>query len=391
MGDSAEVLLRLQCRGHANISATHDNTLEFSLDSEITGRATCVVGVDTRFATPAAPVAGPILVIIAAEGRSAQVRATANSRWRPGRNMVLRRGPDRLPNTLATEADLGSAQLPRDLVATLARPDASIEVTVQRDRPDAATLVLYRATGPEDRLAAEVAAAGTVFAKDAPARELLGGTDRIRSGAARPIDQDHLRAALAADGRALVVATSGGFTEEIAAVADRPDLRVEILGLPAEQSVSAVSPRRVPVLSLDAGRTRGLVRVLRTATQHALVVRCAHRDFPRVRELLLRERVAGTASFAMDVPWLAERPWRGPVSALPERPPGGNADVLLRIEPAEETNEVPEIPAVAIVRALLAEGVSAKTLARVLAETTDYSRRDAYAFVHELAGRSPER
>ncbi|TQJ05750.1 hypothetical protein FB471_5587 [Amycolatopsis cihanbeyliensis] len=381
----------MRCRGHENISATHENTVEFSLDSEITGRATCVVGVDARFVTSAAPVAGPIRVTIEADGRSAQVRAGANSRWRPGRNMVLRRGPDRLPNTLGTEADLGSARLPRDLITALSRPETSIEVTVQRDRPEAATLVLYRATGPEDRLAAEVAAAGTVFTRDAPASELVAGTDRIRSAAARPIDHDHLRAALAANGRALVVATSGGFTEEIGAVADQRDVRVEVLGLPAEQTVSAVSPRRVPVLSVDAGRTRGLVRVLRTATRHALVLRCSHRDFPRVRELLLRERETGIASFAMDVPWQAERPWRGPVPALPERPPGGTADVLLRVEPAEETSEVPEIPAVAFVRALLDDGVSPKTLSRALADTTDYSRREAYEFVHELVDRSPER
>ena len=33
------------CRGHPNVTATHDKTLEFTRDAEISRRATCVLGV----------------------------------------------------------------------------------------------------------------------------------------------------------------------------------------------------------------------------------------------------------------------------------------------------------------------------------------------------------
>ena len=94
------------CRGHRNITATHDKTLELTRDAEITRRATCVLGVasehDDRGAARAARPTS--------RSRSSATARATRSRRRSARSssattsLVFRRGPGLRGRTIAFDA-----------------------------------------------------------------------------------------------------------------------------------------------------------------------------------------------------------------------------------------------------------------------------------------------
>ncbi|WP_018685138.1 DUF371 domain-containing protein [Actinokineospora enzanensis] len=358
---SAE-LLRLRCRGHRDIRATHAKTLEFTTDSEITGRATCVVGVGGVVlggaVVGAAPggIAGPVSVTISAGGHGVTVRALANSRWRPGGSAVIRRSGRRLPNTLATDADLGSSDLPRALVAAMADPDAVIEVVITRD-VDEGRVIRYRASELDERLAAECAAADAVVAEDAGARKLVttrGVPDR---------------------GRVLFVSTQDVQPPALLG-AGHP---VEVIGLPPELAVACASPLAAPTL-IAVGRPRREVSRLLAAHRHARVVfTCPAEELPR--RLDEAAGLIGTTHAAV----LAddERPVWGPVTT----PAAGSGDVYCAVDPVESEVDIPAVDVAALLKTLLAGEVSATTVVKALAAQPGWSRKQAYDLVLGLTGK----
>ncbi|SDD51217.1 DUF371 domain-containing protein [Actinokineospora iranica] len=364
----ADELLRLRCRGHRQIRATHAKTLEFAVDTDITGRATCVVGVDSALVgDPPAALAGPVLITVSAGGETATVRALANSRWRPGGAAVVRRSGERLPNTLATDADLAAADLPRALAAAMADPAAVVDVVVERDdRPDP-RLVRYRAgQGHDDRLAAECAAAAAVLAEDPAARSVVTAHGGI-VGAKVPSDS----------ARVLAVSTTDTTGPAVRALlADRPV--VEVLGLPPELAVAKASPLGGPVLLATGFARRDVVRLATAHRSSTVVFRCPASDL--ARHLDEAERAVGTRA-ATVLPHAGEIPVWGPLALA--REVGGSGDVLCALDPVEDFpgDPAPDLTPAALLTALLAQDVSAKTLARALADQPGWSRKQAYDFV----------
>ena len=190
------------------------------------------------------------------------LRPRGRSAWRPGGPAVIRRGPLRLPGTLAVNATASAADLPRGLVTALRDPSAVVTVTVE-PRPAAPTLVLFAAdpAAPDDaRLAAELAAADAVVAEDAPARDLV-----------RRLGGHLVPAPHTVTGRLLVVATHGLPGRTV----PRAGVRIETQGLPAQSAVAAAAPWPVPVAVLDDAtadlrRTPGGFAVLLTTDRLGL-------------------------------------------------------------------------------------------------------------------------
>ncbi|WP_026421308.1 DUF371 domain-containing protein [Actinokineospora inagensis] len=348
----ATELLRLRCRGHQDIRATHGKTLEVTADPDITGRATCVVGVAAKIVGPVGgpvgAVAGPVEVTLSVAGLSVSVRALANSRWRPGASFVIRRSPHRLPNTLATNADLSSADFPRPLVDALADPAAEIDVVVTRAPTPDRYSVLYRASYPDDRLVAECAAADSISATDSAARALVTGLGYSLSTRV---------------GRTLQVSTVESFAE----AAD------EVLGLPPELTVAAVL-EPAPVVVVPGLPRREVMKVAAT-TQHAHVVfTCPADELPRW--LADATRLAGTTHAAV-LPF-DERPMSGAVSDIEAIPGSGTVwCALARTNSFTEADVDPR----ALFTSLKAEGVSSTSLVRALSGQPGWSRKQAYDFV----------
>jgi hypothetical protein len=377
----ARDVVRLRCQGHAAIRATHANTLEFTPDADITARATCVLGVGATVVGPAPGIAGPVRITITAAGRSVRVAAIANSAWQPGTNAVVRRGGDRLANTLATDADLGSADLPREFAAVLADDTVTIDVLVEPVDEDRPTLVLYRAgDGADRRLAVEIAAADAVVAHDPLSAKAIAANGGTTANTARATE------AITDGGRLLAVSTSDGYGSVVAQLLAAPERpAVEVLGVPPELAVAAVSPTSAPTLVATEAKRSDLARLFPVARHTNLVLLAKAADLPKILDDAGQAMGTRTAALARaGGASSAERPWWGElgdaVRHLESASP--NVEFLCCVNAVEQPGETtPDLDHARLIDALLAESVSPKTLATALAAQPGWSRRLAYDFV----------
>lgn len=357
--------MRFVGRGSPSIRATHTKTLELSPDRTITERATCVVSVATVGA-PSAPLAGPVRIRLTAGGEAFTVHARANSAWAPGGPAVIRRSPLRLPGTLATHADAAAADLPRNLVAALASPDAEVEVTVEPVRPQRDTVVLLLVDptlGADARLRAEQDAADAVLAEDADARQLVRGR-AAETGAAT---------------RTLVVAARDLPGATVLDLLADPQVDVETVGLPARLAAAAAAPSRAPlVLAPDGTDPRD---TLRTAPAQARLVFGLTADgVPGLLDSAARLRGASAAILVQQY----APPRRIAAGDLPSLP--GRDTVACCLYPSRSPDAAAALdpPVRAAVTRLVEDGVPTRTVARVLAELTGRPRSEAYALALEL-------
>lgn len=436
---AAGVLLRLAGTGHPEIRARHHLTVEFAAASSITARATCVVAVDTTVtAAPAsvagpppaeaaghrpagtaerppagtaerpparaaghrpagvAAIAGPVDIVVTAGGERADLAAVANPGWRPGGTAVVRRSANRLPGTLATDADAAAADLPRSLIARLVQPGVPVEVVVRpraRHRDGRAGLVLLAldASAPDaTRLATELAVADVVVAEDAGAADLVRAAGVVpgappwqtadpwlRDDAVRAVADGHVH-------RVLVLATAGLPGNAVSPLLARPDLfRVEAGGLPAHLAAAAASPRRAAVYvagRLEPGDARSVLRQVPPDAQ--LVFSAAAGQWPALLKAAAVTRHVDTGVVAVRPgldPWT---PW-GPVAAVPV---SRGAEVVCCLDGVDAVGlDASPDPAVAVlVRRLADEGVATKTLAAALAAALGWPRGRAYDAVTRL-------
>ncbi|MFI6762791.1 DUF371 domain-containing protein [Micromonospora sp. NPDC050417] len=141
--------------GHPQIRATHAKTLEFTHDTDVTQRATCVVGVGTEL-DPAelGLLRGRVRFTVEANGHEATGEATINPEHAVRDGLVLRRSHHTDPGTLAFEATLTAEDLDRDLAAALTDPATTVTLSLAEVALPA-PLILLRPTGqslPDGRL-----------------------------------------------------------------------------------------------------------------------------------------------------------------------------------------------------------------------------------------------
>ena len=114
------------CRGHPNIVGTHDKTLELTRDTDISARATCVLGVSSSHDDHAlAGVARARAGDLECDGARDELAATISPFFLGDPSLVLRRGPGLRGRTLAFDATKTAAAIDRDLVARLRDPIVS--------------------------------------------------------------------------------------------------------------------------------------------------------------------------------------------------------------------------------------------------------------------------
>lgn len=372
-------VLRMIALGHPEITATHAKTIELIAEPEITRRASCVVGVGAQ--TPVAAesgIAGPVRITLRAAGHSVEIDAVANPDWRPGGSAVIRRSATRRPDTLATDADLGAADLPRTLAVT--DPGVKIELLVHghAKRADGRVGLVLLWTPPQApasaRLIAEARAADVIVAEDDAARDVLAAAgvssvrELIRAGEVN---------------RALVVATAGLPGGSVAELLAAPgEVAVEVAGLPVALVAAAASPRRGPVHLAGRVRAADAGKLLRSAPAHShLVLTTDARQLPDLLERAAADR--GTETAAVAVPEEGGRVVWGPIGELAWDRTGGELVCCLdAAEPAVGADE--QITRLAT--ALLEQGVPARSVALAVAQLPDWSRRRAYDVVTKIKG-----
>lgn len=384
-------LLWLSGNGHPGIRARHHKTMEFSSASSISDRATCVIAVNIAITSrPATGIAGPVGIVLTTGAESAELTAVANPGWHPGETAVVRRSSSRLPATLATDADLAAADLPRELVAGLSDPDTRLDVTVEaraRHADGRAGLVLLWADatgGTDGRLAAELAAADLVVAEDAAARELaLQAGVAHGARALRWTDSAAVSQVSAGElDRILVLSTADLPGATVPELLSRPDLvRTEVAGLPAPLAAAAASARRSPVHlagRLQARHARGALR--RVPATAALVFSAPVQQLPELFELIsaTREITTGVLLLRPGVdPWTRWAPIRTHELA------GAGPEVVCCLDGSAGEPGLDEVVA-ALTRRLAADGVPTKTLAAAVAAVQGWPRGRAYDAVTRL-------
>ena len=119
------------CRGHPLVTATHDKTVEITRDTEISRRATCVVGVASEHDDRALlDLRGMVEVTLECDGVRDAFTATISPFFLGDSSLVLRRGPGLRGRTLAFDASKTAADLDRALIARLALSGSELRVTI---------------------------------------------------------------------------------------------------------------------------------------------------------------------------------------------------------------------------------------------------------------------
>ena len=149
--------VRLTARGHPDVTARHDKTLELTAEDAITARASCILGVAAGPLPGDLPrLRGRVRLTIETGGAVAAVEGEVNPGYRSAGRLVVRRSGVRDPDTFLVNADAAAADLPPDLVRALRGGD--IEVTAaETGTPTPVVLVVTGGPAPDEiaRLAAQ--------------------------------------------------------------------------------------------------------------------------------------------------------------------------------------------------------------------------------------------
>jgi 16S rRNA (cytidine1402-2'-O)-methyltransferase len=404
-------------RGHGGITASHDKTVEFTRDRAVTRRATCVLGVDSDHDDAALlRLRGDVEVVVEAAGYRDAFSASLTPFFLGDDSLVFRRGPALRGRTIAGDATKSAADIDRDLARVLGDPATTAVVTItERDRGDRAGALFVVAVpiGNDDdftpRARAVLEAADVVLAEDTRRfRDLARRTGLGISGGITSYRDQNERAR--ADGivtdlergaRVALVSDAGtplfsdpGYVVVRAAV----DRGIPVSPVPGASSVLAVLS--ASGLAVDRFTYAGFVARRSAARQNdlrALIERgetFVLHEAPHRVGALLADLAAVSPDAAVcigrEVTKVFEEFERGSsaelAAAFADREPRGEYTLVVA-PPGERTAETSEDPNVdALLRALLEQGVTAKTLVLALTQLPGMNRKTAYARVLALTG-----
>jgi 16S rRNA (cytidine1402-2'-O)-methyltransferase len=406
------------CRGHPAITATHSKTLEFTRDDEITARATCVLGVSSEHRDDQLlPLRGELEVTLECADASDAFTVTATPFFLGDDSLVFRRGAGLRDRTAGYDASKGAAEIDRALVAAVARRDAELRVTMRetgRGERAGALFVVAVPIGNDDDLSPRarnvIQIADLVLAEDTRRIRDLAGRNRMRiAGAVESYHEhnEHERTAfaleqIAAGARVALVSDAGTplFSDPGYVLVKRAiETGVDVTPVPGPSSLLAVlSASGLPVdrftyVGFLSRRGAGRRRELRALVEQHTTFVC-HEAPHRIGALLTD--LAATAPdwrvcLGREVTKVFEEFRRGSAAELAATCADEAARGEFTLVAAPPVGAVPpaENDAVDVdrlVRALLEQGVTAKTISHALAALPGFSRKEAYARVLAIAG-----
>ena len=421
----AAASVTFRCHGHPRITGSHTKTVEFTRDDEVTARATCVIGVRSEHDDRAlGRLRGDVEVTLECGGERDTFVATMSAFFIGDDALVFRHGPGLRGRTLAFDATKSAAEIDRALVAAVGAADAEVQVTIRElgrgDQRGALFVVSVPIGNDEDlspRARRVLEAADVVLAEDTRrfrelthrtglhiqakvlsyhdhneaerAGEVLAQLERgarvaLVSDAGTPLCSDpgyvvvsravdaglavspvpgpsSLLAVLSASGLAVDRFTYAGFLPRRSSARQTEIRRLSERG---EAFVVHEAPRRVGGLLAD---------VAAVCPEWQL---CIGREVTKVFEEFRR----GTADELLA--GLADADETRGEFTLVAAPPPRSTDAAVETDtPADERLD-------RLLRALLRQGVTPKTLASALAELPGTSHKQAYAHVLAMAKRT---
>ncbi len=129
------------CNGHENITSSHKSTLEFTTDSSISLRGTCIIGVSSSLCLRDIPKKfkdimkkenSKIKIIIQIEGKKEEILGYGNPdlQLSDSEAMIIRKSSYICARTLAIKANKAACDIPKDLVELLTDSKSKIDVTI---------------------------------------------------------------------------------------------------------------------------------------------------------------------------------------------------------------------------------------------------------------------
>lgn len=120
------------CKGHRNIRAEHNRTIELTKDPDLTERGDCIIGVACDFdSDEIRRLRGKIKVDLKVGDHADYFRAFANPEFDSDTELVFRKTQVRTDRTLGVHLSKSSAKLSRDLIEALKDPNAILHVTIE--------------------------------------------------------------------------------------------------------------------------------------------------------------------------------------------------------------------------------------------------------------------
>jgi len=411
------------CRGHPNVTATHDKTLEITRDAEISRRATCVIGVASLHDDRALlALRGEVEVTLECDGVRDSFGAAISPFFLGDSSLVFRRGAGLRGRTVAFDATKTAATLDRALVARLGSSDRELRVTISAVEAEPVVGALFVVSlpigndGDIGRRAIEVLErVDLVLAEDT--RRLRALAQRLGVEVARSTSyHDHNEAErvegvlerLRGGGRVALVSDAGtplcsdpGYVVVSRAVAEGipvspvpgPSAALAVLaasGLPVDRFVfGGFLPRR-------SSQRRQVVRELSTLGCAVVLYEAA----PRVAETLadIAAMCPGwRVCIGREVTKTFEEFRQGDVAALAEELANEKllGELTLVVAPPIVAGVEPETTRAGggdvdeLLRALLAQGVPASTVAQALRAMPGIGRNEAYERVLALGRERP--
>jgi len=120
------------CKGHPNIRAEHNRTIEFTKDADLTERGDCIIGVSCDFDPDEMKrLSGKVRIDVRVDDLSDRFTAYINPRFDHDRELVFRKSRVRTERTLGTDLNKGSSRLDRAIVDRMRDPSAVMHVTLE--------------------------------------------------------------------------------------------------------------------------------------------------------------------------------------------------------------------------------------------------------------------
>lgn len=404
--------LTLVARGHAAITASDGRTLEL-LESDEWANRDSVIGYDLRFDPVALDrLRGRVLVQLQSDAATDQFEATISPLFHRGQPLLFRRDSAVRARSFAFLSSKAAADLARPLIDTLKRPGALLEITLTAlaEPPPPGTLYLVALPiGHQGDLSPRavdilssvdlILAEDTRIAHDALAwrgirTKLLScfahnEKSRAPETARRLLDGQ--RIALVTDAGMPVISDPG---QEIVASALKAGAEIRVIpGPSAVLTALALSGMNAPCFRFAGFPPRqGTARkewlaALAAAEETSIFFESPHRLpdlLARLSEFIPSRQIA----VCRDLTKQSEQVWRGPIAEIAGALFEANGEFTLVLAPAAASKPVTSDQPVALLQALLSEGVSPSTLARAL-RRTGMARAQAYDLAQSLKEEKP--
>lgn len=399
----------IEARGHAAITASDARTLEL-VEGEEWVKRDGAIGYDLRFDPEALDgLRGRVLVSLTCDGESDQFEATISPLFHRGQPLLFRRDPAIRARSFAFLSSKAAADLQPKLIAALKRPDAALTIclTATGDTPPPGILYLVALPiGHQGDLSPRavdilssvdlILAEDTRIAHDALAwrgirtklQSCFTHNERARSSDAVRRLLEGQRIALVSDAGMPVVSDPG---YEIAAAALEAGAEIRVIPGPsavltalALSGIAAPSFRFAGFPPRQGSGRKQWIAELCAAHETSIFFESPH----RLSDLLARlaETIPDRAiAVCRDLTKQSEQVWRGKVAAIQAELTEPAGEFTLVLAPAEPVAAASIDQPVALLQALLAEGVSPSTLAKAL-RRAGMPRAEAYELAQNLKG-----